>query len=83
MDTPPTDVTPATGGQNCNFCPTHHLNLLQLSALYAVSQVFNRTQDTADMLRELLRVLHDGPDAVVVVNSRLMTASRTRCWRRA
>ena len=59
MDTPPTDVTPATGGQNCNFCPTHHLNLLQLSALYAVSQVFNRTQDTADMLRELLRVLHD------------------------
>lgn len=57
MDTP--HPPHAAGGQGCHFCPTHSLNLLQLSALYAVSQVLNRTLDTADMLREMLRVLHD------------------------
>ena len=52
--------TPACGWwTRLSFCPTHSLNLLQLSALYAVSQVLNRTLDTADMLRETLRVLHD------------------------
>ena len=57
MDTPAPPH--AAGGQGCRFCPTHSLNLLQLSALYAVSQVLNPHLDTADMLREMLRVLHD------------------------
>src|SRR5574343_1601369 len=41
------------------FCRTHELNLLLISALYAVSRVLRRTLDVNQTLRDVLRVLHD------------------------
>ena len=41
------------------FCRTHELNLLLISALYAVSRVLSRTLDVNETLRDVLRVLHD------------------------
>ncbi|WP_265943125.1 nif-specific transcriptional activator NifA [Dechloromonas sp. A34] len=46
---------PPPGG----FCRTHELNILLLSALYAVSQVLSRSLAFKDSLRDVLRVLHD------------------------
>jgi Nif-specific regulatory protein len=46
---------PPSGG----FCRTHELNILLLSALYAVSQVLSRSLAFKESLRDVLRVLHD------------------------
>ncbi|HXE40983.1 MAG TPA: sigma 54-interacting transcriptional regulator, partial [Azonexus sp.] len=51
-----TDVEcPPSGG----YCRTHELNILLLSALYAVSQVLSRSLAFKESLRDVLRVLHD------------------------
>ena len=44
---------------SAGFCRTHELNLLLISALYAVSRVLSRTLDVNETLRDVLRVLHD------------------------
>ena len=41
------------------FCRTHELNILLLSALYAVSRVLSRSLAFNETLRDVLRVLHD------------------------
>ena len=46
---------PPLGG----YCRTHELNILLLSALYAVSQALSRSLAFKDSLRDVLRVLHD------------------------
>ncbi len=49
------DNCPPTGG----YCRTHELNLLLLSALYAVSRELSRSLNFTESLREVLRVLHE------------------------
>jgi hypothetical protein len=49
------DECPPPGG----FCRTHELNILLLSALYAVSRVLSRSLAFSETLRDVLRVLHD------------------------
>ena len=49
------DDCPPEGG----FCRTHELNILLLSALYAVSRELSRSLNFRESLREVLRVLHE------------------------
>ena len=49
------DECPPPGG----YCRTHELNILLLSALYAVSRVLSRSLAFNETLHDLLRVLHD------------------------
>ncbi len=51
---PEPDCMPATG-----FCRTHELNILLITALYAVSRVLSRSLAFNESLRDVLRVLHD------------------------
>ncbi len=46
---------PPPGG----YCRTHELNIMLLSALYAVSRVLSRSLAFKESLRDVLRVLHD------------------------
>jgi len=48
------ECAPANG-----YCRTHELNILLLSALYAVSRVLSRSLAFNESLRDVLRVLHD------------------------
>lgn len=50
-----TNDCPPPGG----YCRTHELNILLLSALYAVSRVLSRSLAFNETLHDLLRVLHE------------------------
>ncbi len=55
--------TPIQSDNECptpgTFCRTHELNLLLLSALYAVSRVLSRSLSFEDTVQDLLRVLSE------------------------
>ena len=49
--------THGTPDGDTSYCRTHSLHLLQMGALYAVSQILSRSLDYKETLREVLRVL--------------------------
>ena len=51
------EVTHLASADTPQYCRTHGLHLLQMGALYAVSQVLSRSLDYRETLREVLRVL--------------------------
>ena len=51
------DVTNLASADEPEYCRTHGLHVLQMGALYAVSQVLSRSLDYRETLREVLRVL--------------------------
>ncbi|MDD5298130.1 MAG: nif-specific transcriptional activator NifA [Rhodocyclaceae bacterium] len=51
------DLAHMHGTSDTTYCRTHGLHLLQMGALYAVSQVLSRSLDYRETLREVLRVL--------------------------